>query len=405
MLRAVLITIACGLAAESLSFAASPLPDSVLAGPPAHTLLPRGETTIVPIDLAMGQPVVEVYLNGKGPYRMFLDTCAGSTVLDQGLTTELGLAKRGETHLGDPVNPQAIRADVVTIDSLRIGSAVFTGVSAASFDRSAIRLGEGMPRGVVGFPVFRELVETIDFPKAELRLSHDHLSDANATGRYRTEHSLPLVPIQVAGVAMEAHLDTGSPGFLSIPERDSARVRFAGPLQVLAHGRTVNSEVTFRGATLDGAVQVAGVTFDRPIVMLNDKLPQANLGSGALRDCVVTIDPANQRLRIERTRQSAEPVADSLHAVRRVVVGPAPGEKRAGVMLSPQPDGSLLVVDTIPGSAASQSDIKAGDIVLELNGDSVAKLGQEENLARLHHSPVTLTIKRGETISHVTLTF
>jgi S1-C subfamily serine protease len=74
-------------------------------------------------------------------------------------------------------------------------------------------------------------------------------------------------------------------------------------------------------------------------------------------------------------------------------------------MLSPQADGSLLVVDTVPGSAASQADIKAGDIVLELNGESVAKLGEQENLARLHHSPVTLTIKRGDAISHITLTF
>jgi predicted aspartyl protease len=391
--------------------------DSALGASPDRTLLTAGGTITVPLSLSMGQPVIDVFLNGKGPFRMFLDTGAGTTVLDQSLAKELGLRPRAQTRLGDPANPQAILADVVVIDTLRIGGAVFRGVRAASFDRSAIRPGEGMPRGVVGFPVFHELLETLDFPAATLRLTRGHLGapDGRTIIHYKAPDGIPLVPIDVAGEAMEAHLDTGSPGFLSIPVKDSSRVRFAEPLREVGRGRTVNSFVTFRGATLDGAVRVSGATFDRPVVMLNDKLPNANLGSRALSDCVLTLDASNERLSIVRTRMSptdtarhvvsGPPGAAPSTSTRQVMAGPAAGEKTAGVMLSPQPDGRLAVVGTLPGSAASRADIQSGDVVLELNGDPVATLGHDENRARLHHSPVTITLKRGDRVFDVTLEF
>src|SRR5262249_48345011 len=152
-----------------------------------------------------------------------------------------------------------------------------------SFDRSAIRPGAGMPRGVVGFAVFHDLLEAIDFPAATLRLTRGHLGEhGRGVVAYRAPDGIPLVPVSVAGVSMDAHLDTGSPGFLSIPERDSSRVRFAEPLREVGRGRTVNSLVTFRGATLDGAVRVSAASFDRPLVVLSDVLPVANLGSRAL---------------------------------------------------------------------------------------------------------------------------
>lgn len=377
--------------------------DSSVEARPSRTLLPAGTTISIPLDLSMGQPVVDVFLDGKGPFRMFLDTGAGTTVLDQSLAKELGLKPKGHTRIGDPANPEAILADVVTLDTLRIGGAAFAGVPAVSFDRSAIRSGPGMPRGVVGFPIFHELLETIDFPAATLRLTRGHLGEADgrAVVAYQAPDGIPLVPVDVAGVPMKAHLDTGSPGFLSIPESDSSLVHFAEPLREVGRGRTVNSVITFRGATLNGAVRVSAASFDRPLVVLSDMLPVANLGSRALSDCVLTLDPTNQRLSIERTRVSA-PGTPSVH---QVVAGPAAGQKIAGVMLSPQPDGSLMVVGTVPGSAASRADIKVGDQVLKLNGDSVAKLGDDENRARLHHSPVTITLKRGDRVFDIKLQF
>jgi len=301
------LSVAFALAVMSAAAHSAPAPADDPPVRPAHTLLAAGDTAFVPLDLHMGQPVVEVMLNGRGPYRMFLDTGAGTTVLDSTLAAELGLKSAGKTRIGDPADPQAIEADRVTLDTLRLGAATFTGVPAVTWDRSALRPGPDRPLGVVGFPVFHELIESLDFPAATLRLTRGKLPAANGRDvvAYETPDGVPLVSIDVAGQAMKAHLDTGSPGLLSIPEKDSSRVHFVGPLRVVGRGRTVNSEILFRGAPLDGTFRVGGATFDHPLVVLNDKLPTANVGSRALRDCVLTLDATHSRLRIERTRESA----------------------------------------------------------------------------------------------------
>src|SRR5262249_33083944 len=128
--------------------------------PPTATVLAAGDTASAPLDLGFGQPVVEVFVNGHGPYRMFLDTGAGTTVLALSLVEALGRAKRGKTRLGDPANPQAVEADKVLLDSLRIGAATFRGVSGVTFDRTSLHGDTNVPRGVVGFPVFHELLQT-----------------------------------------------------------------------------------------------------------------------------------------------------------------------------------------------------------------------------------------------------
>src|SRR5262249_31689144 len=157
------------------------------------------------------------------------------------------------------------------LDSLRIGAAMFRGVSGVTFDRTSLHGDTNVPRGVVGFPVFHELLETIDFPAATLRLTRSHLPAADGVRvvDYRAPNAIPMIPISVAGEKFEAHLDTGSPSFLSIPEKDSSRVHFAEPLREVGRGRTVGGAVVFRGAKLDGALVVGAVTWDHPLVMLN----------------------------------------------------------------------------------------------------------------------------------------
>jgi hypothetical protein len=228
-------------------------------------------------------------------------------VVDRALAQELGLRKVGETRIGDPANPQAIAADIVTIDSLRVGGVAFEGLRAASWDRSAQQHRmPNPPRGVIGFAVWRELLLTLDYPGTQVRVARGKLpeADGRAVLAYTDDDGIPSIPVQVAGVPLVAHLDTGSPGFVSIPAADTARVHFDGPLHVMGRGRTVNSEMLFRGGLLAGAVAIGAYTFDHPVVMVNDVLPNANVGGRALRDFVLTFDQPARRMRVLRTRVS-----------------------------------------------------------------------------------------------------
>jgi S1-C subfamily serine protease len=163
----------------------------------------------------------------------------------------------------------------------------------------------------------------------------------------------------------------------------------------------------FRGAAVDGAVAIGKHRFEKAVVMVQDQLPNPNLGGRALRDFALTFDQRAKSIRFERTRVSPpEAFAPPSRAPgQSVVQGPPPGGKSAGVMLSPQPDGGLLVAGTLPGSAASRADIAAGDHVVKLNGQPVESMNDEARLGALHHSPVTLTVVRGERTFEVTLEF
>ena len=65
---------------------------------------------------------------------------SGITVIEDDVEIQclaaIDRATVGETRIGDPANPQAIAADIVTIDSLRVGAVAFEGLRAASWDRN-----------------------------------------------------------------------------------------------------------------------------------------------------------------------------------------------------------------------------------------------------------------------------
>src|SRR5262249_25802978 len=79
--------------------------------------------TEMPLTLYGNKPVVEVKINGQGPYSFFLDTGAGGTVLDQSLADELKLQIVGTMKIGDPADPQGVEAKRDHIDQLVIGGA------------------------------------------------------------------------------------------------------------------------------------------------------------------------------------------------------------------------------------------------------------------------------------------
>jgi len=124
------------------------------AGEPPERVRPLKTTIAAPVEVPMGsmagRPTIDVMIDGKGPFRFLVDTGAGTTVINQDLANELGLAVVDTTRIGDPMNPNAIKADVVQVPTMTIGDAKFETFAAASWDRGyLIRAGEtNPPRGV-----------------------------------------------------------------------------------------------------------------------------------------------------------------------------------------------------------------------------------------------------------------
>jgi aspartyl protease len=260
----------------------------------------------VPLRLEKGRPVVEVAVNGKGPFPFVLDTGAGGTVLEGELVQELGLPTVGEVHIGDPIHPHGLAAKQVKIDRLAIGGLTLSGMTTTAVENSGFREHLGA-RGVLGMPLFSELLLTIDYAGAEVRIAQGELSDPDGKEilSFRQDHTI-RVPITVGAVEIEADVDSGSPAAVSLPEEYMEKLPLDGKPVPIGKARTVTAEFPVYGATLKGAVQIGSHRLENPALRFN-KLPNANIGGEILGRFAITIDQKNRRIRF--TEKGSGPAA------------------------------------------------------------------------------------------------
>lgn len=253
-----------------------------------------------------GKPVVEVRIDGRGPFALFLDTGGGATVLDSDFVAELGLPAIGTTKIGDPSDPEGIAAVQHRIERLEIADARFDGFFAVAFERAGLyrpgRDGEPAPRGVLGLPLFRDVLLTLDYPAGELRLSPGRLppADGRAIVEAReTEAGLLGVTARVAGQEHVMTLDSGAQGAISFPDELRMALPLVTPAIEIGRGRTAAGEAIVYGAQLDGTFELGAIRLERPDVHFFARLTHGNLGSGFLARYAVSIDQRSRRLRFE----------------------------------------------------------------------------------------------------------
>jgi aspartyl protease len=244
-----------------------------------------------------GRPVVEVTIDGKGPYRFILDTGAHMTVIDEAVNEELSLPE-SESPMGPAVR----------IGALRFGEIAVQGLVAAVRPLHGLLQGDNAPRGVLSAASFPGYLLVLDFPGRRIALRQGALdaADARTTFSYEASEELPTVPVTVAGTTTRVHLDTGSPEGLTLP------TRFLKPLPLKGEPRSVGKARTHMGEYPISAAQVAGpialgtFALDLPEVSFSDVAPGpvppiGQIGYEVLRRFVVTFDSKNRRIRFEQT--------------------------------------------------------------------------------------------------------
>jgi hypothetical protein len=118
---------------------------------------------------------------------------------------------------------------------------------------------------------------------------------------FHGERGIPSITIKVADMEVEADVDAGAMGGISLPDALSAKLPLAAPPRVVGHARTVSNEFDIKAAELKGNVVFGGITLERPQVEFQPIFPMANVGSRVLRNFALTFDQKNHRLRIVRS--------------------------------------------------------------------------------------------------------
>lgn len=268
-------------------------------GGPERTVLPDAGVELALVD-GGGWPALEVWIESQGPYRMILDTGAGGLILDAELARALELPVVGNTTIGDPSDPSANAVELVSVELLELGEARFEGIEAVSWDRPPELRRPGID-GIVGWPVFEDCLLTLDLSGGRARLDPGSLGEPDGERILAYEEDAfgaITLAIDVAGISMPAHLDSGNPSSVVVPEAFRERLPFVPGTERKGVGRRASGPIEFTAVQLDGVVRVGGLRLERPEIRLDPKLGHANLGRAFLERCVVTLDQTHERIRV-----------------------------------------------------------------------------------------------------------
>ena len=251
--------------------------------------------------LAGDEVLLEVRVDGKGPYRFALDTgAARGGRIDAKLAKTLGLAVVGRAMTGDPTGKNRQDAEIVQTHTLTLGGASFKDVELIARDFQS-GPGETLD-GVLGIGLFKELLLTLDYPARRVRLETGELPSAEGHPEildFTDPHGVPEIALKIGDVELRADVDSGNmKGEVVLPASYIGKVPLEKAPEVVGHGRTGFNEFEIKQAPLKGGLHIAGQTVEHVRVDFVDIFPQANLGATFLRRFVVTIDGKNHRLRL-----------------------------------------------------------------------------------------------------------
>ena len=241
-----------------------------------------------------------------------IDTgAAGQARADTSLVETLKLEVIGEARGSAGTGGQVVLMPIVRFDTLEIGGATISAVSAPSRDyntRKDVRID-----GILGLNLFKDCLVTLDFERGRLRLERGSLPDPD--GRevfaFTNPRGVAELPIRVGDSDLVADVDTGAMGGITVPLSLAATLPLASPPIVVGRAVTVSGPMEISAAPLKGAVTIGRYAIADPTLEFTPAMPHGNLGIDVLSQFAITFDQQNRRLRLSRS--STEPIRVTKH--------------------------------------------------------------------------------------------
>ncbi len=296
------------------------------------------DEVVLPTEQCGGFFVADALVNGRGPFRLLLDTGFPRTQLAERTARSLGVRQS---------------VDSIEVGGLRIRGRVPVGVR--DLDVVSHAMGSDID-GILGYTTHGSLLITYDFARARVSVRRGRLPDGpGVMALSRGER--PFVHGRLDGDTVALVLDTGFNGAIALREFDD--LELAGPPRVVgARVRVGGVEERFAGRLSDDLVFDAFV-LRRPVV--TDAGERSLLGLDVLRDFVVTLDRSTGRVRF-----AAATPED------RVITAPA--LRGTGLVLAPSAS-HFDVMAVVDGSTGEAAGIAAGDRIVAINGVPVGERG------------------------------
>lgn len=331
---------------------------------------------VVPLIGRPDIPMVDVELNGRGPYRFLLDLGSNVVIVRRDVADDAGLYLVLERE----------GADVMTAHEMTIGDARFRDVWLGAYDELDVD-------GVVGYNILRGTGIVLDYPARRLRLGPLHLPAAGSDGvlAYDVHGRMPYVRGRIGERDVLLNFDTGASNYIVFPAFMADSLPLDGtpvPGPVLFNNQTGSIRVLVGRLSED--LIVGTHVIERPAVLFDPDVEDAWLGSAILADARLELDTKRLVLRL----RSDSPLAASAW-------------RTLGLRLGPYDPSSATrpVTDVIPGSPADDVPITVGDSVVSIADVPAAELvsWRRHRLAE-ENTVVEVLLRRGGGYETVQLT-
>jgi hypothetical protein len=325
---------------------------------PAEVTFPAGRASVeVPFEALSGHLFLQVMLDGRGPFRMLFDAGGANVLTSQAAAAIVG---------PDRATPQTLMVASTTINGVELGGQRYVVADIDPF----LRRVEGLDdiAGVLGLEWFVRMPIRIDYARSRVTFYEPAQFKGGSGTRVAVAKRgrLPQVSGSIDGIEGMFEIDTGSRGSLTLMPSFVARndlEKKLAPKNVAITGAGTSGPLRASLARAK-SLKLGTVEVPNPIVALprvegeSAKTEVAgNVGFALMRQFAVTYDLPNDALYFERYLNFGSPdIAD-----------------RGGLWLE-RGDGGFRVVDVVSGGPAASAGLKAGDVIVEVNGYPSAQL-------------------------------
>lgn len=387
------------------SFAVNEPVDEARFSPPASKTgdfsIAGGKTsTSLPFELVNNHIYVDAMLDGR-PLKLLFDS-GGANVVTRTTAGQLGLKLEGAAQ-GRGAGEKTEEISFTKVGELRVGDVILRDQTFFVFPLESMERVEGIPfPGLIGFEVFKRFVVRVDYEKRLLTFT---LPDAFTPSAgavavpFTFDEHTPQVEGKIDGVAGTFTIDTGSRSSLTLNRPFAEKNGFLAKLAAAPEmttgwgvGGGFRGKIARAGLLELGDVKVPAPVIDVALVekgAFADPYLAGNVGGGVLKRFTVTFDYGRQKLWFEPNGSYAVP--DTYD--------------RAGVWLN-RDDAGYRVADVLAGGPAAEAGLKAGDLIVALDGRSAIEILLNDARQRLKDAPgtrVRMTVRSGEATREVTV--
>jgi hypothetical protein len=252
----------------------------------------------IPLISIQGRPVLEMYVNGKGPFKFIFDTgkMGDELATDMSVTGQFNFKVVDSLRMGDPSGQHDIILPVVQIPEVMIGSLKINNVRATINPRR-------MPgvNGIIGLAFFKDYLVTLDLSQNKMILAQGELAvpDGTVIVPYENMMGIPKVQLTMGGITADAHIDCGNArAGIVVPQSLADRLTFNATPVVSGMARTPFNEVQMMQGQMKGKLVLGSYSFDNPSISFPTFGSFVNLGDQFLRQFIFTFDQKNQRMKI-----------------------------------------------------------------------------------------------------------